>query len=525
MDAESKDNSDRMTALFGNDWRDVPYETFMCGEKYRKMSTSIQKTQRLQCDSSSTLSQKLVDFTKNVRNPSSPLYWPVVKCVTIKVPNNDLLRHVTLVDLPGTGDRNKTRNDMWKEMLSSCGTVWIVTDMTRPESDKEPWEILQSACSIMGNGGECRNIRFICTKADQCLDELSPEDTKADIIQEFQALSEVQNHFPEDGFKVSIVSTKEEIMPPEKNEISDLEEFLESLNNPEERVQRYVSDAYGILALMMGARSQNAQQKTAVFNKLIDRVKEEIKTISTQMEPVHEIFDGILTEGVNLAKQQWEFALDEKLGSISSYKKLRGIISHNGVQETKTGDHINLNTTLSSFLTNSIDRRFRETFPNTAKEGPFYGAVHALSLDLERLIENNKDVELLLKFLKREEEKLKVKLCEDIRRYKKQIYRSLTETVTMEMSEGYTGAKHIHKSGAVEKMKQTLKKHVRGTEGMFDKAKNEMLKELKEVTRDITTDILKHLINAMNVSLNSDMTAMPDVTEEFNKVTRFYNGD
>uniref|UniRef100_A0A8C6UUD0 Dynamin N-terminal domain-containing protein n=2 Tax=Neogobius melanostomus TaxID=47308 RepID=A0A8C6UUD0_9GOBI len=311
VDAESKDNSDRMTALFGNDWRDVPYETFMCGEKYRKMSTSIKKTQRFQCDSSSTLSQKLVDFTKNIRNPSSPLYWPVVKCVTIKVPNNHLLNHVTLVDLPGTGDRNKTRKDMWKEMLSSCGTVWIVTDMTRPESDEEPWKILQSACSIMGNGGECRNIRFICTKADQCLDELSPEDTKAGIIQEFQA--EVQNHFPEDGFKVSIVSTKEEIMPPEKNEISDLEEFLESLNNPEERVQRYVSDAYGILALMMGARSQNAQQKTAVFNKLTDGVKEEIKKISTQMEPVHEIFERILTEGVNLAKQQWESALDEKV--------------------------------------------------------------------------------------------------------------------------------------------------------------------------------------------------------------------
>lgn len=43
-------------------------------------------------------------------------FWPVVKCVTVKVPNNDLLKHVTLVDLPGNGDRNKSRDQMWKKV-------------------------------------------------------------------------------------------------------------------------------------------------------------------------------------------------------------------------------------------------------------------------------------------------------------------------------------------------------------------------------------------------------------------------
>lgn len=42
-----------------------------------------------------------------------------MKCVTVKVPGNDLLQHVTLVDLPGSGDRNKSRDKMWKEVIYS----------------------------------------------------------------------------------------------------------------------------------------------------------------------------------------------------------------------------------------------------------------------------------------------------------------------------------------------------------------------------------------------------------------------
>ena len=44
--------------------------------------------------------------------------WPLVKSVTIKVPGNarELLQHVALVDLPGTGDCNKSRAEMWKKV-------------------------------------------------------------------------------------------------------------------------------------------------------------------------------------------------------------------------------------------------------------------------------------------------------------------------------------------------------------------------------------------------------------------------
>ena len=148
------------------------------------------------------LSAKFVKYTRSDSKEGAGKqvkrwYWPLVKCVTVRVPNNELLQHVTLVDLPGNGDRNKSRDKMWKgviysyaflfhvllflsatlhnidelfiidiQIVGSCSAVWIVTDINRAAAEKEPWEILESTCNLMGNGGECRQIHFICTKSD-----------------------------------------------------------------------------------------------------------------------------------------------------------------------------------------------------------------------------------------------------------------------------------------------------------------------------------------------------------------------
>ncbi|CAL1615046.1 unnamed protein product [Knipowitschia caucasica] len=514
-DDESKDINEKMTALFGNE-RNIQGKEFKKSKK--TISELIDKTITLNNDSASELSTSLEKYTKNKSDPSQIMFWPVVKCVTIKVPKNKLLQHVTLVDLPGTGDCNKTRNDMWREMVSCCGTVWVVTEVTRAASESEAWNILESASGHMGNGGECHNIHFICTKSDSA--KFSPEEVKNEIIQKFKDLPHIQNQFEENCIQVFIVSTKD--TEPEVNEIFKLQDFLQSLNDQRDFVSNYISSAYSILALMKGVRFGNAEQKSMLYEKLCTRRVSKIKQMRMEMDRVYSDFEELLTEGVNRAKEQGEKTMTDKIEIEigGHFQRFKSVMKKNGNQTSKKGEQINLKTTLSSFLTNSIDLKFRKTFPNSGKHGPFYSRIRDFSLDCEQLIKDNQEVELLLIFLKKEEEKLKTKLCKVIRKRKKQIYNCLTETVEEMMEDGYKDAARKSK---VKVMKETVLGHFRKTkDAMFEEAKKNMLTRLRQLMEEILKRIEDDLEKAMTLSLKKEVTSVPDVKEEFTKMEKYY---
>nr|XP_029138462.1 nuclear GTPase SLIP-GC-like [Labrus bergylta] len=254
------------------------------------------------------LSAELVKYTRSrskygMAKSIKKWFWPLVKCVTIRVPNNDLLQNVTLVDLPGNGDRNKGRDKMWKGVIQSCSTVWIVTDINRAGSEKEPWEILKSASSLMGNGGQCQHIHFICTKSDviEDSDDSSVAGVRAAIFKrnirakeevkrEFGKLKGVQTHFSGDCFKVFTVSSneflKEKRLGPDETEIPKLQEFLQELNDFHSVTLKYVSGAYGILSLIQGAGCGDVEEKIkAKLDKTIrERKKEIYSSLTTSIE-------------------------------------------------------------------------------------------------------------------------------------------------------------------------------------------------------------------------------------------------
>jgi len=70
------------------------------------------------------LSQKVSDFINDVasyiqhsESSFGDWYWPLVKSVTIKIPDcRELLEHIVLVDIPGSGDCNRIRDDLWKSV-------------------------------------------------------------------------------------------------------------------------------------------------------------------------------------------------------------------------------------------------------------------------------------------------------------------------------------------------------------------------------------------------------------------------
>ncbi|KAF7660693.1 hypothetical protein LDENG_00277520 [Lucifuga dentata] len=114
-------DDEKLSALYGEEWKGKSIEKLL-DIKFKEIPEFGQSGKKnLAFESAAELSAQLVKYTRNDKEKKGQAvrrqYWPLVKCVTIRVPNNDLLKHVTLVDLPGNGDCNKSRDEMWKTVI------------------------------------------------------------------------------------------------------------------------------------------------------------------------------------------------------------------------------------------------------------------------------------------------------------------------------------------------------------------------------------------------------------------------
>ncbi|XP_056258535.1 nuclear GTPase SLIP-GC-like [Seriola aureovittata] len=550
-DDDYRDTVEKLSALYGEEWENIPPENIMDSKYFKEIPEFlISKRKILTCESAEELSAKCLKYTRSdskVGQSGKRWYWPLVKCVTVRVPDNDLLQHVTLVDLPGNGDRNKSRDKMWKEIVGSCSTVWIVTDINRAASEKEPWEILQDASSLMGNGGECQRIHFICSKSDHIEDSDDQSaagdyalilkrnmEAKETVMTEFRKQTKIKKHFSDEYFKVFTVSSKEFLknkrLRRDDTEIPKLQEFLQELNDCHSVTLNYVSGAYGILSLIQGARCREvAGKKKEVCTELEENIRQELEKVRKPMEEASEAFEKCLTEGVENSKRSCEAKLKSILHprgvAVHGFHKiLKCVVENNGIYKPKKRRQININEKLSSCLTDSIDEEFRKTFPNEGKCGPFKGVISAFSLDTERLIQKYKEVELQLTFLQTEEEKIKAKLNKLIRKRKKTIYSSLTWTIEENMQECYRKAAEFRGQGTLENMRHTIERHVHDSKNtMFDQAKDSLLVYLTNLKRDILEELEKTLKESTEVSLKTHDYAIPDVSEDIDMVKSHYD--
>ncbi|MEQ2234611.1 hypothetical protein ILYODFUR_033299 [Ilyodon furcidens] len=122
-DDEDEEYEKELSALYGKDRKLTSIQEFMDPKNFKEIPEFLQcRTKTLTFDSAEMLSEGIAKYTRNDSSQGEGkelkrLYWPLVKCVTVKVPKIALLQHVTLVDLPGNGDRNKSRDEMWKGVI------------------------------------------------------------------------------------------------------------------------------------------------------------------------------------------------------------------------------------------------------------------------------------------------------------------------------------------------------------------------------------------------------------------------
>ncbi|XP_045571583.1 uncharacterized protein isoform X7 [Salmo salar] len=324
---DDDDDDEKISSLYGKDGRGATLEELMDRKHFRKIPEFRLSVKKIfLCDTAEKLSETITCYTRSDTQSDTfkRQYWPLVKCITIKVPNSkDLLEDVVLVDLPGNGDCNKSRDEMWKSFVGNCSAVWIVSDIARATSEKESWEILDSTVSLFGPGGECRSISFICTKTDDIEENQKAdartcilrrnETTKRQVRDKFNKQKEVKKHFSggKDFLQVFTVSSKEyqkeKHLQQEETEIPKLQEFLRNLNDRRTKTSGYVSGAYGILSLIEGAKSSDmTDSKEEVCQVLEQRLKDEIKSIGQTIYEAYETFERCLSEGVRQSEESCE---------------------------------------------------------------------------------------------------------------------------------------------------------------------------------------------------------------------------
>ncbi|XP_012776815.2 nuclear GTPase SLIP-GC isoform X1 [Maylandia zebra] len=546
-DHEMEDNDDyhdaveKLSAVYGEEWKQKSSENLMKSKYFKAIPEFLQSKRKiLTCESANELCAKVVKYTRSDSkqeegNEGKKWFWPLVKCVTVRVPNKSLLQHVTLVDLPGNGDCNKSRDQMWKGILGDCSTVWIVTEINRAASEKEAWEILESVSSLIGNGGECQQIHFICTKSDLLddSDDLSSADVH-DLIternvqatdaikKEFNKRSKIRKHFNDDSFKVFTVSSKEFLkqnyLSPEETEIPKLQRFLQDLNDCHSETVNYVNRAHGILSLIQDANSRGVDSKTGeVCEELERNMNLQLDNVRKEMEDTCRAFERCLDDGVKKS-----FLYDGKNGG-AFYNLRKCVIENGGVYKPKKGKPISLNMKLASCLIDSIGAEFRKTFPNEVNCGAFNGVINTFTLNTDSLIEKYKNAELQLRFLKTEEEKIKAKLNRIIQKQKKIVYSSLTETVENIMEEGYKKALAFTGEDTLYNMRETIKNHMHSKKDMFEQAKNTMLEKLHDLMVYVLGTLEKTMKESIGLSFKDEECLLPDVSTELKMVKKHYD--
>ncbi|XP_029903638.1 nuclear GTPase SLIP-GC-like [Myripristis murdjan] len=476
------------------------YEELKQDKHFKSLPEFLSSTKKeLRCATASQLSAQLVKFTKH--DKSGRQYWPLVKCVTIKAPRvHDLLEYVTLMDLPGTGDCNPHRNRMWKEYVGSCSTVWIVTEINRAASEKEAWDIFEDTINLIGNGGECQRIIFICTKSD-------------DSGKGCRLVAVMSQPTTTGGATAETTPTQTDRSPHHGHKARNRTPSHPGQDSPQD-----------------GTPCRQANKPEVC--RILEQIKEaEVDKIRRSIDEAYKAFETRIEEGVEKSLQSYEkdmrkTILDSKGKKDQGFhKKLRSLVVNGGIYKPadKEKRTIDINEILASHLRESIDKKFMETFPNDRSRGPFNGAISKFTLGTERLAEKYTDVSLHLTFLRSEEEKLKMQLRDEITERKKEIYNTLQESIKETMQPCYQDAAKETGTGSLQRMRDKIEKHLQDSKStMFNKAKDDMLHKMRDLREWILGTVNYKMENAIKLSLKTGDDSLPDVSEEYDKVKKYY---
>lgn len=494
--------------------------------------------------------------------------WPLIKYVQVTLPASDFVPEgVIFVDIPGMGDSNKKRDEMWKESILECTSIWVVADVERVFGASTHENMLKeaiTACMI----GKCSDITFVVTKMDKInVDEYlrnhpsAPKDlttrdaileTKRDLkTRKTRAIRDrMQRRLPSDtevlqkSDLVFTVSAKEywnpTVLMEEDTEISRLRDQIRKLylnmkrNQLQENMQEILVifslvDVYHAVQLSPGPTAQQDGLNTFVSTKI-----QELKRIA---QSIFDLMDLPLIKGVKSAKSSYKrkiekiFAMGEK--SRGFHRTLKAVCRRNGVYVSRVFHRVDINNCLAEPIYAEIDIMFANIFrKQTLTRTSLQAAINEFSTEVKgRFTTFAKDTDMnesKLKFLLQETNVIMRALEREILLKKKTIYESLVLSIQSTLTPYYKEADKISGKDTYKHMKSMLTESIEleVRQAMFEKAKEEMMSQFQDLTEQMTTKLSKDFLGMLSVifsQCDTPVSTLPVLQEECQEILDLLN--
>uniref|UniRef100_A0A8B9ZK29 Dynamin N-terminal domain-containing protein n=1 Tax=Anas platyrhynchos TaxID=8839 RepID=A0A8B9ZK29_ANAPL len=490
-DHEKSEAALKISAIYGEEAEMKSYEE-LCG---MKPAVSIPPSRCILLKET-TSSPK----PENSKEEDITRLWPLIKNVEVTVPDSQMIPEgVIFVDIPGTGDFNAKRDEMWKEVTGQTSTnapiIWVVNSFERILGGKTHEMLLKEGMKAF-QSGMCRDIALVVTKSD----ELDPEEYKkrAQIklcCRNKPSVCVFQKKLPSDSEVVCkpdlvyTVSAREywqgNTLSKEETEVPKLREHIRRFYTEQKRnkLLNYTTEAMVIFSLIWTLPSNNHAQvcPEQLLGASLFILSRQIADLENDIQKCFAPIEQPLREGVDEAKKSYNKTISSLLkrshGHQGYHRTLKAVCLKKGAYASRTFLRIDINDALAQPIYRKIDPSFGEVFRWLAT--PSYLGHHSEIFILKLLAEfvcmteapAGKHLNLLLQtdFIVAEAEKF-------ILQRKAEIYQSLAASIQNDLLLCYEEAAMVRGAQAFQRMKTILSTGVtREVErGMFERAEESM---------------------------------------------------
>ncbi|XP_056336508.1 uncharacterized protein LOC130247287 [Danio aesculapii] len=558
-DERTETDNERIIAVYGADAEKKSLEELKNDDKHAEIHNFLSIGKK-------TISHtEVFDFVRDVKchiqqSEYSPggWYWPLVKSVTIKIPDHQkLLEHIVLFDIPGTGDCNKIRDDLWKSKVRECSSVWIVNDIKRAISSREPWSIIEHCMQDLGPGGQCKTINFICTRTDdvnikEYLESARPSgdqfssdknlktacihhrnnSAKDTVKRKLETMkSKDVRRFIADVFTVSSKAYFDEDLHLDQNEteIPKLQDLLKNTNKiiKRELTRDYINQAKGVLFFIQSIKldttdEEMARIKATVRKDYYENLEKALKELNSRFDPLYDIIEQCFSKAVEKSVEQCLITTIHVIASVKpADKTVQALCKNKGYYWPKNKDApVDLNKCLAKHIYDNIDEEFNLIFPVDSNNRT--GRSVQEQIDKFSIIQNgtvyppSSMLYHIQNFMKTEETKVKTFLKQDVVIRKKTVYSAIQKTIRDQMTAGYKKAAEKKGKGAMEKRENTIIKTIETLkDNMFEDAKIQFLNEFKSLMCYICESLKSRLSRSVERSFSqSSKASLMDVSRE-----------